>query len=173
MTITEPGVASAMLQPHPDTTKPTLDPETIAEIDGIVAATGTTLPRPTREACIEAIIHEANCGHTMAAMIDDFWAIVTYSNRSQSHATAWSVGFDGQIHKGCYHLGEDDLYNLHAILEIIAPDDHRSELGSGTAHDLLDRRHCDPGLGERGLVHGKTGDEPRNCMVYIDLVTID
>lgn len=163
---------------YPDITEPfpSVDPAIIAEIDAIEEddeISEGTLPTPTLQQCIEAIICETNCDRATAELVDDFWATAVYANRNQSFDHLELGLFDGVIFRGTYHLGDKDLQLVHPVLDIIAPDDHLSERGNGTAHDLLDRRHCDPGLGERGLVHSKTDGEIRNCYVYVDLVVID
>lgn len=174
MTITEPDVAT-LASPHPDIVEPHLDPGTIAEIDAIKTDYGTdggTMPRPTQEACIEAIIREANCSYAIAKRVEEFWEAASDAIMWQRVDGIQEAGFDGCIYQAAYHLGDDDLRFIHPVLEIVAPDDHQSSYGSGTAHDLLDRRHCDPAQGVRGLVHSKSADEVRNCTVYVDLVTV-
>jgi len=156
----------------------TAHPATIEEIDVIMGAVEanqaeTTLPVPTRQDCIDAIVREAKCDRHLAETVNEFWGAVTRASRTKKWGLITRESFDGRAYDGVYHLGDDDLVGFHWVLDIIAPDEQVSPYGEGTAHDLLDRAHCDSTLGERGLVHGKADGVVENCTVTLELRNID
>ncbi len=128
---------------------------------------------PTRDQCIEAIVRDANCSYAVADRIDQLWyALATTWLRGDPYYLC-AAGFGGTYiaESGIYVLDDRDLTSLHPALEIIAPDGCVAGYCSGTAHDLLNRRHCsDLDTGARaGLVHTKTAETAPQCAVCIAL----
>lgn len=159
MTITEPGVASAMLQPHPDTTEPTLDPETIAEINGIGEGP-RALCRPSSDEVVKAIVTECHakgvtCTERQARRIIGFMCYLT-GERRRARYTEWER-----------HLTDREIARFHAQLDVVMPDDTASTPGS--AHALLERHALGNEAAKRQLVHTKSGSVARDCTVWVSV----
>ena len=168
-TMSREDAATAIHSTNPDITARSI---TDGEIEALIQTAESSLPTPTRQDCIEAIIKEAKCDRPMAEVVDEFWGAVTRASRNKKWGLIARAGFDGRVYDGVYHLGDDDLAGFHWVLDIIAPDGQVSSYGEGTAHDLLDRSHCDSTLGERGLVHGKADGVVENCTVTLELISV-
>lgn len=160
MTITdEPVVTTGTITPHPDIHQTTVDPATIAEIDGITLST-----RPTSDDVVKAIVTECHakgvtCTERQARRIIGFMCHLV-GERRRARYTEWER-----------HLTDLEIARFHAQLDVVMPDDTESKPGS--AHALIERHALGNEAAKRRLLHTKSGSVAKDCTVWVSVRPVD
>lgn len=141
MTITEPDLR---LGGSEDKDPVVVDDMTIAEIDEALDFRS----RPSFESVVTAIMTECHladvdCSERQARQIIGFFRNLNGERRS------WG---DAQFH---HHLSDRQIRQFHEQLDVVVPDDTVAQLGSDSAHAMLEQHVLGDEVATLGFYHSK------------------